>query len=705
MQITSAVAAIYAGVAAALAPAPDMLPSEWVDTGPVYLTPATNTPKEGVLTFQGVEYLREPLDKLHPDDPATRVTIRGGAQSAKSTVGQLWVCWSIENNPKSFAIGLPAAGEITKYNEFKLEPLISGDENERLSKKIDRRVIRGKPQTDGRKKTLLTGHTIRLFNLASPKELQMISTGNLILEEVGNALAEVGARGAPVPQARERQAAYSVIGSKELMVSTPSVLGECEVSKAEEAGDQRRFYGICPACAGYFHLSPEGFKSADRNGTPNHFVCPPTAGGCGGVLEESDMPAFRRAGFWLPTFSSNSPDNPAPGEFVSNEDAEARWLKPAEFVMAGSYRVSARDCEGREPSYYIWQAYCGLISWSKIAKSIAEAKSPAELKTLEQQTFGRAWDPSVEAMAWEELHRLREDYERCVVPSGAECVTAFTDVQGAWLEGGAIAWGPGGEWWVIDTWVITGAADGEPGDTAGDAVWFELDEIYRRNYPHADGGMLPIEAFGVDTGYRTQKVYSFCRGRPRAFAMDGRPGWRVPILGKPTPVKVVENGRTKGRVKLWPSGTWELKAMLAWSLKISTEAGYTARLQGRGHWSLNEGESWAKQITAEGLAEEKDKNTGETKRWWKKLRERNEWTDIWVGARALAWNLGVGAPTKDGRPEGTDWLARAAARLLRSSAETDLFARQPERATEAALPPLDDKPGSAPSRRFFRKRS
>lgn len=682
MQITSAVAAIYAGVAAALAPAPDTLPSEWVDTGPVYLTPATNTPKEGVLTFQGVEYLREPLDKLHPDDPCTRVTIRGGAQSAKSTVGQLWVCWSIENNPKSFAIGLPAAGEIAKYNEFKLEPLISGDENERLAKKIDRRVIRGKPQTDGRKKTLLTGHTVRLFNLASPKELQMISTGNLILEEVGNAMAEVGSRGAPIPQARERQAAYSVVGSKELMVSTPSILGECEVTKAEEAGDQRRFYGTCPACAGYFHLTPEAFKSADRVGTPNHFVCPPSDGGCGGVLEELDMPAFRRAGFWLPTFSSEDPGNPAPGPFISNADAETIWLKPARWVEAGHpYRESARDCEGREPSYYIWQAYCGLISWSKIAKSISEAKSPADLKTLEQQTFGRAWDPSVEAMSWEELHRLREDYAREVVPSGAEVVTAFTDVQGSYLEGGAIAWGPGGEWWVVDRWVLEG-------DTAGDEVWLELDEVSRRSYPHADGGVLSIEGFGVDTGFRTQKAYSFCRGRQNAFAMDGRPGWKVPILGKPKPVRVMSGSRVVGRVKLWPTGTWELKAMLAWSLKLSVDAGYQVRQQGRGHWSLAEDEAWAQQITAEGLAEEKDERTGEMKRWWRKLRDRNEWVDIWVGARALAWNLGVGAASRHGDGEATDWTSRALSRAESSGVARDLFA--------AAIPSVAARPEPQP---------
>ena len=685
---------VLTALAAALTPPPDTSISEWVETGAIYLSEKTNTPKPGTLTFDGVEYLREPIDRLHPDDPATRITIRGGAQSAKSTVGQVWVCWSVENAPRSFAIGLPSAGEMTKYNDLKLEPLL--DDSERLRDKVDRRVIRGKPMSDSKKKTLVTGATLRLFNLASPKELQMISTGNLILEEVGNAQIEVGTRGSPIAQARERQAAYSVVGSKELMVSTPSNIGECEVTTAEEAGDRRRFFGVCPNCSGYLRLEPEGFRIADLNGTPNHFVCPPAEGGCGGVLEEIDMHAFRTQGAWVPTFTSENPDaNPAPGIYIAPEDLEA-------------YRN--RDCEGREPSYYIWQAYCGLISWNKIAKTIKDAKKPAELKALEQQTYGRAWDPSVDTIGWEDLHRLREQYEHHTVPSGAEVVTAFTDVQGSYLEGGAIAWGPGGEWWIVDRWVIQG-------DTAGDEVWFKLDEIYRRTYAHADGGFLPIEAFGVDTGYRTQRVYSFCRGRPNSFAMDGRPGWKLPLFGKPSMQKVIERGRVKGRVKLWPTGTWELKSMLSWSLTLSIEAGYAIRQQGRGHWTLSEDEAWAQQITAEGLIEETDKRTGTIHRMWKKLRERNEWVDIWVGARALAWNLGVGAPAKDGRPEATDWAQRAIDRRGDATAPADLFegpnapaAKPQASATEA--PPADapvvqhghtDEPGSSRGR-FYKSR-
>ena len=696
--ISAAAAAVVIAAANDLVPPPELSISEWVDQGHVILSARTGSPKAQngpvPFSFEGVEYLREPVNRLHPDDPCTRLTARGGAQSAKSSIGQLWVSWSIANRPAPFAIGLPSAGEIVKYDDAKLAPLI--EDSPELRRRVKPVSTKSSEGSSTKKKRLMTGATITLFNLASPKELQMISAGNIILEEIGNALVEVGKRGSPVKQARERQAAYSVVGSKEAMLSTPAELGECEVTKAEELGDQRRFYGECPQCRGFFVLTPEGFRAAKRDGTPRHFICPPDAGGCGGPLEESDVAAFRQAGVWLPTFAAEDPEaNPAPGAFVSAEEM-ARITAPGEFPHHG-YRVSTRDCEGREPSYWIWQAMCGLISWAKIETSIAEAKTPADLKALEQQVYGRAWDPSVEAMDWEALHKIQEQYDAQIVPSRAGILTGFCDVQGGYLEWGVIAWGPGGEWWVVDRGVI-------PGDTAGDEVWWQLDEVTRRTYPHQDGGELEV-TWGVDTGFRTQKVYAFCRGRPKIYAMDGRPGWKLPALGKPTMVKVIENGRTKGRVKLWPVGTFELKTALMWSLNLSVENGYQGALQGRGHWSRREDEAWCQQITAETLVEEADEKSGETKRWWKKLRERNEWVDIWVGARALAYSLGVGAPRKDGTGERADWEALVATR--RPAGTPDLFERPRAPATAVRTAPAEE-PATAPrpepkaERRFFR---
>jgi len=650
--LSHAAASVLLAVGQALAPAPEMRISEWVDQGHVILNEETQTPKPGVFTFDGVEYLREPLDRLHPDDPAERVTIIGGAQSAKSSGGQLWVCWSIANNPKSFAIGLPSDGEVGKYNDLKLQPLF--DASPLLTPRVRPISTKASEGSSVRRKKLFNGANVRIFNLGSVKELQMVSAGNLILEEITNAPKDVGGRGSPVKQARERQAAYSVIGSKELICSTPGILGECIVTVEYEAGDQRLYYGECPHCLGHFTLRPETFKHSDPS-WGHHFICP----SCGVALEQKHRAAFIKNGMWLATFKSATPEpNPPPPAYVAKADLQY-WRN--------------RDVEGRQPSYYVWQAMCGFISWHKIATTIREAKTPEDLKALEQQVFGRAYDASVESLGWEELHRLREDYDHGTVPTGAGVLTGMCDVQGPYLQWAVYAWGPGAEWWVIDRGIITG-------DTAGDGPWLELDQVTRKIYPHADGGTLEIAAFGVDTGYRTQRAYAFCRARPNTYALDGRTGWKHPFLGKPKAVRVIENKRQVGRVKLWPTGTWELKSLLHWSLKLSIEAKYKVRVQGRGHWSKNEGESYAQEMTSEVLREEKNARTLQIDRYWIKVR-KNEELDIWVGARALAWQLGVGAPARDGVGEKFDWKAKAA--LRGSTAQADFFA--PRTLTPAVL--------------------
>lgn len=653
-NLTAAGAAVLLTVAQSFMPVPETSISDWVDQGNVILGPRTNSPKLGAVCFDGVEYLREPLNRLHPDDPCSRDTIMGGAQSGKSMVGQLWAAWSIANNPKSFAIGLPSDGEVAKYSDYKLQPII--DDSPALRSRVRPISTKASLGSSVRKKILFNGASILIFNLGSPKELQMISTGNLILEEVSGTLKNVGERGSPVKQARERQAAYSSIGSKELMVSTPRNKGDCEITSAFEAGDMRLYYGLCPHCGGHFALLPETFKPSDPV-WGHHFVCP----GCGSPLLEKDMPTWRKGGVWVPSYTSLDDRNPPPPAFIEHADME-RWHD--------------RVCEGRQPSYYVWQAMFGMISWSKIAQSIADAVTPEDQQTLSQQVYGRAWDPAVEALEWEELHKLREPYDCGIVPSQAGLLTGFCDVQGNYLQWSVYAWGPGAEWWVVDRGIIEG-------DTAADAVWHQLDDVLRKRYRHADGGELPVAAFGVDTGHRTQRVYAFCRGRPNCFAMDGRPDWKTPYLGKAKPQRVVENNRVVGRVKLWPSGTWQLKSLLSWSLKRSIEAGYSTALQGRGHWSMAEDENWCRQITAEILAEEENAKTGQVKRWWKKIRSRNEEVDIWVGARALAWNLGVGAPRKDRLPgDRFDWGAAKASRAI-AEAQGDLLVAQPPAAASA----------------------
>jgi Phage terminase large subunit (GpA) len=55
-----------------------------------------------------VPYLREPMDCLHPDNPARRVTVKASAQVGKSEIGVCWFCFIVDRSPGPMLTVLPA---------------------------------------------------------------------------------------------------------------------------------------------------------------------------------------------------------------------------------------------------------------------------------------------------------------------------------------------------------------------------------------------------------------------------------------------------------------------------------------------------------------------------------------------------------------------------------------------------------------------
>ena len=77
--------------------------------------------------------------------------------------------------------------------------------------------------------------------------------------------------------------------------------------------------------------------------------------------------------------------------------------------------------------------------------------------------------------------------------------------------------------------------------------------------------MQQIDAFGIDSGFLSQKVYDYVRVRgytSRIFALDGRSGWKLPAIGTPVKRDVDYDGVKVGEVLLWPVGTWDMKSEL-----------------------------------------------------------------------------------------------------------------------------------------------
>ncbi|HJQ60825.1 MAG TPA: terminase gpA endonuclease subunit, partial [Vineibacter sp.] len=303
----------------------------------------------------------------------------------------------------------------------------------------------------------------------------------------------------------------------------------------------------------------------------------------------------------------------------------------------------------------------------------------------------------------------RESFAWRIVPVGTVRITGAADVQGDRLKWGVYAWGIGLSCWRIDGGTIIG-------DPQAEASWRELDQVLDRGYADTWGRRWRIDAFGVDTGYLSQRVYAWARrhaAERRVYAVDGRGGWKLPPLLRPRRVTVNLVGRAVGKVLLWPVGTWDLKSELYAALRRTIE-GPDADGRwppGAMHFSEACDEEFFRELTAEHLTV-RERAGGLVERIWIKDRTTpNEEHDIQVYSRALVHHL-----TDAWTPE--EWV-KEAARLGQppEAAQRDLLhwiQPAPSAPTEGAAPAAPPstttatQPAESPRavnepRRFFRR--
>lgn len=630
-------------LAEACAPKPALSIAAWALANIVVKPEASSRP--GALSFEEMEYLLAPLKRLEQHDRCRTLNVLGSAQSGKSKLGEIWIGYCIAENPGPIGVYLPSIDDARKYAEEKAQATIDG------SPALKHRVKPVSSRSNEGSSTLrkrFIGGSLRIMTATSPHSLQMMSFRYLILEEIAGFATEVGGRGSPIAQAKARQGSWELRGAKTLQVSAAGVMGLCPSTKVHEDGAAYELYLPCPHCGGFNRWEWEDFNAP----TPTigaHVVCRL----CGGVVEHKHKRAMVAGHCYVATYEDRDGANPSPPRAFPAEDC-ARW--------------AGRTEHGRQPSYRWWIYVSPFTEWDAIWAEGQEAKAGglSTEKTFWQQKLARAWDEGRDAPDHVKLHEMREEYEEGVCPAGAYLLTGMADVQGDHLAWSVYAWAPGAEWWLVDRGKIKG-------NPAGAEVWVELAEVMVRRYPHAEGGDVGIELFGVDTGYKSGHVYAFCARHPTARAMDGRPGWSFPYLGTPKRVKAKLDGRIVGKTMLYPTGTWPLKSELQYSLRAAIEKGVGVRSGGRGHFHQGVDQDYVRELVAETLSEEHKR--GKIVRAWK-LRPgfRNEETDIWVGARALAYGLGVGAPRKE-----FDW--EAAREQICGESQRDLFA--PKRAGAA----------------------
>ena len=611
-------AAMLRAAAAAVAPPVDQSIAQWAE-GRVVIPAEANTPRPGPIAWDGFEYCIEPLNRLHYDDPCSRVTIVAAAQSAKSNIGVVWCAWTICVSPRPLGVAVPSGPKAYTLNSKKLQPVI--DKTPDLQRLVVPQNSRDERASTTRQKNY-PGGSLTIFSAGSVNDLQMESFGAIWLTESPNFLADIGGRGSPVTQARARMDGWEKVGTKELHESTPGEEGACPVSADYEAGDQRLWFMPCPHCGDFHRWEWDDF-TVPENPDEAPFITPPCCGAQNAALiTEPMLPAMRRQGVWIATYPSKDPANPAPGTAFRAADLP-RW--------------QARPVEGRQPSYRWWQIVSPLKTWRGIAKDWRDAKGkPAEEAAFRQQKLALPTETAAKAPDHVALAEASAKFahRRGQLPPGTCYLTGAADVQGDRIEWAVYAHGP-----RVMARIDRGVIEHDP---LGLEAWSELAKVTQRRWDGPHTRPLGMDAFAVDSGGVegvTPRVYEFTRGRPGVFALKGSSA-ALPT-GLPTEFKRIKGKDTRERtitVELLRVDGYMIKRFIVFGLQALAKSAEAAAPQAGAIFFEDDatGEDFL-QLTAEVFVRPVDAKPGRRGEWKRVESRANEQLDLAVYNWALAY--------------------------------------------------------------------
>jgi terminase, large subunit len=534
-----------------------------------------------------------------------QVTMKKSARIGYTKMINAAVGYYIDQDPCPIMVVQPRKEDAEGYSLEEIGPMIRDIPclYEKLPDGADTastRVRRGKSRNTILHKNF-PGGTLSIVGSNSPASFRRVSRKIVIFDEVDAYPVSAGVEGDPIELGMKRSEYYH--DRKTIAGSTPLISGTSRIDTLFEEGDQRRFHVPCPHC-GHFDFLVFSARE-DRRGhvmrwpdnKPElaHFVC----SACQGEI----LPKHKR-----------------------------------QIMDRGEWRAD-KPFNGHA-SFHIWAAYSlsPNTTWASLAAGFLKAKrtSVEQLKTFINTLLGETWSERGEAPDWERLFNRREEYEIGTVPDGVIILTAGVDVQKDRLVYEVVGWGADKESWSI----ISGEFYGE---TSEPAVWDQLKGLLDDSWQDSEGKEHSIRIMAVDSGFRTQTVYNWCRQFPgnRVIAVKGVQKAST-LLGTPTLTDLRHNGqRIRHGARVWMVGTSIAKTELyGWLQQKPPEEGNPFPPG----WCHIPGydEEHFKQLTAEKLVERVNKRTKMKTYEWVVLENRqNHKLDCRIYARAAATLCGL----------------------------------------------------------------
>lgn len=560
------------------APPPDMSMSQWADNFRV-LSDYSALP--GQWDTSRAEYQRDVMDSIS-DASVHEVVLMWASQLGKTDIELNTIGYYSHLDPCPMMLVLPEKETCRDFSKDRIGPMLKDTP-------VLREIFVDEKHGQDEKNTILRrrfkGGFLALVGSNKPADLASWPIRILLADEVDRYRASAGQEGDPIDLATKR--ATTFWNYKRVLTSSPGDADTSRIADAYEKTDQREYHVPCPHCQEFQTLEWENFRYQVNPETGElveesvHMVCIH----CGSLLYEGDKHYMISGGKWVAQFPSRK---------------------------ARGYRLSS--------------LYSPWFRWVQMAREWLEAQAkPEQLKVFVNTRLGETWVQPGEGLNDDKIKERRETY-LAPVPMGAFVLTASADVQKDRIEFQVVGWGLGEEAWIVHHKIIYG-------DTDRDDVWDLLEDELNRDYLHESGCRLSWSVAFIDAGYRTTKVYDFCKGREgrRIFAIIGRSGEGRPIVGPPSKKRT---GKDQRQVDLYTLGIDQVKDILYSRIRKEEPGAASFHFP---DWLPDE---WFKQLAAEKLIVKYVKGFRRAEWINKRANKRNEALDLTVYCYAALKMLG-----------------------------------------------------------------
>ena len=564
--------------------------SDWSDANRVIAGNDVSEP--GPWRTSRAPYLRGPMDAF--SDPAVRIIdIMGPAQCGKSEVITNMEGWSIDTQPGPILHVIARDEDCSYVSNERLLPSF------KASAAIARHIS-DKPW-DMKKGSQFSFDLCSLYftGAQSIAGLASKSIKYLFLDERDKMPTSIGNEGSPADFAMARTQTFW--DSKIVSVCTPTV-PEGAINRSYKRSNMCVYPVPCPRCGEYIRLNFEQLKvepadlrdpDAIRESKGVYYQCQI----CGGRIEEHEKTQAAEAGTWLAAgleivksekFKAKSEEfktqkietQSTQGAQRNTEKSEKEELKvinkelknSADFAISAVNKIPviAADGDSWEHNGNVYSVegkcrsmrHCGFwidgplspfpgVSWIELMalwfERIAEKEiNPKGMQEFVNQKLGRVWQDKAKTIEPETLRHLCNGYAAGVVPADVIALTAGADYHidqrnMVRLDWEVLGWASDGRNYVI----ATGAA----------SSFEELDRViiqqpWQWEDPKDTRPPLPVVQMFVDSGYKPDDVYKYCRTRwPLVMPTKGASGKQIQPLRGSDLEKIALNNRNAKATK------------------------------------------------------------------------------------------------------------------------------------------------------------